>query len=96
MSDESFNVERLASTLCMSRSALHRKTKELFDLPPVEYIRLVRLQQAATLLAEGKYSISEVGTMVGIGSPSYFSRLFQKQFGVTPKVFVMQQRDKHA
>lgn len=96
MSDESFNVERLAATLCMSRSALHRKTKELFDLPPVEYIRLVRLQQAATLLAEGKYSISEVGAMVGIGSPSYFSRLFQKQFGVTPKVFVMQQRERHS
>ncbi len=94
IADENFNVERLASILCMSRSALHRKIKELFDLPPVEYIRLVRLQQAARLLQEGKYSVAEVGTMVGIGSPSYFSRLFQKQFGVTPKVFVMQQRDK--
>lgn len=96
MADESFNVEKLASTLCMSRSDLHRKTKKLFDLPPVEYIRLVRLQHAATLLAEGKYSISEVAAMVGIGSPSYFSRLFQKQFGVTPKVFVMQQRERRS
>lgn len=94
MSDEEFNVERLASNLCMSRSALHRKIKDLFDLPPVEYIRIVRLQQAAKLLTEGKYSVAEVGAMVGITSPSYFSRLFQKQFGVTPKVFVLQQKDK--
>ena len=94
MHDESFNVEKLAANLNMSRTVLHRKIKFLFDLPPVEYIRIVRLQRAAELLIEGNVSIAEAGAMVGISTPSYFSRLFQKQFGVTPKVFVIQQREK--
>lgn len=95
MHDESFNVEKLASNLNMSRTVLHRKIKSLFDLPPVEYIRIVRLQRAAELLIEGNVTIAEAGAMVGINTPSYFSRLFQKQFGVTPKVFVIQQREKN-
>ena len=94
MHDETFNVEKLATNLNMSRTVLHRKIKSLFDLPPVEYIRIVRLQRAAELLTEGNISIAEAGAMVGINTPSYFSRLFQKQFGVTPKVFVIQQREK--
>ncbi len=94
MSDEEFNVEKLAANLCMSRSALHRNVKALFDLTPVEYIRIVRLQQAAKLLIEDKCTIAEVGCKVGISSPSYFSRLFQKQFGVTPKMYILQQRDR--
>ena len=94
MQDEDFNVEKLAANLNMSRTVLHRKIKSLFDLPPVEYIRIVRLQRAAELLIEGNVSIAEAGAMVGINTPSYFSRLFQKQFGVTPKVFVIQQREK--
>ena len=94
MHDESFNVEKLASNHNMSRTVLHRKIKSLFDLPPVEYIRIVRLQRAAELLIEGNVTIAEAGAMVGINTPSYFSRLFQKQFGVTPKVFVIQQREK--
>ncbi|MBR2378917.1 MAG: response regulator, partial [Bacteroidaceae bacterium] len=96
MHDESFNVEKLASNLNMSRTVLHRKVKSLFDLPPVEYIRIVRLQRAAELLIEGNVTIAEAGAMVGINTPSYFSRLFQKQFGVTPKVFVIQQREKNS
>lgn len=96
MHDESFNVEKLASNLNMSRTVLHRKVKSLFDLPPVEYIRIVRLQRAAELLIDGNVTIAEAGAMVGINTPSYFSRLFQKQFGVTPKVFVIQQREKNS
>ena len=94
MHNEDFNVEKLAALLNMSRTVLHRKMKALFNLPPVEYIRSVRLQRAAQLLSEGNISIAEAGQTVGINSPSYFSRLFQKQFGVMPKVFVNQQREK--
>lgn len=94
MHDETFNVERLAANLNMSRAVLHRKVKALFDIAPVEYIRVVRLQRAAELLVEGNMTIAEAGAKVGITTPSYFSRLFQKQFGVTPKVYIMQQREK--
>lgn len=90
ISDENFNVERLAEILCMSRSSLLRKIKVLSNLSPVDFIKLIRLKKAAELILERKYRIGEICEMVGINSPSYFSKLFLKQFGVTPKDFEKQ------
>ena len=82
-----FNVEQLAAALCMSRSSLHRKIKDVSNLTPVDFIRLVRLKKAAELIRNNNYRVSEVCEMVGISSPSYFIKLFHKQFGMTPKEF---------
>lgn len=90
ITDENFSVERLADLLCMSRSNLLRKIKALSNLSAVDFIKLIRLKKAAELIQEGKYRVGEIGYMVGINSPSYFSKLFQKQFGATPKDFAKQ------
>lgn len=96
IADESFSVEGMADIMCMSRSSLLRKIKTIFNLSPVELIRLVRLKKAAELIQEGKYRIADVCFMVGINSSSYFSKLFFKQFGVTPKAFEKQcQKNTH-
>ena len=84
-----FNVEQLASEMCMSRSSLHRKIKEVSDMTPIDFIRLIRLKKAAELIREKGYRANEVCEMVGINSPSYFIKLFQRQFGMTPKEFAM-------
>ena len=74
ISDENFNVERMADILCMSRSSLLRKIKILFNLSPIDFIRLIRLKKAAELIQEGKYRIGDICYMVGINSSSYFRR----------------------
>ena len=90
VSEEDFNVEAMCDLLAMSRSNLLRKIKTLFNLSPIELIRVIKLKKAAELIQEGTYRISDVCYMVGIASPSYFSKLFFKQFGVTPKDFEKQ------
>lgn len=92
IADENFNVEQMADTFCMSRSSLLRKIKTLFNLSPIELIRIIKLKKAAELIQDGKYRIGDVCYMVGINSSSYFSKLFFKQFGVTPKGFEKQCR----
>lgn len=87
-----FNVEQLASEMCMSRSSLHRKIKEVSNLTPIDFIRLIKLKKAAELMQEHGYRTNEVCEMVGISSPSYFIKLFQKQFGMTPKEFTSQKK----
>lgn len=94
ITDTNFNVERLAEIACMSRSSLHRKLKALVDLSPVDFIRFIRLKKAAELIQNGDYRIAEVGYLVGINSSSYFIKLFSKQFGMTPKEFEKQQKEK--
>lgn len=90
ITDDNFGVERMADILCMSRSSLLRKIKTLFNLSPLDFIRLIKLKKAAEFIQEGKYRIGDICYMVGINSPSYFSKLFLKQFGMTPKDFEKQ------
>lgn len=90
LQDEKFNVEMMADKLCMSRSSLLRKIKTLFNLQPVELIRVIKLKKAAGLIQDGRYRIGEICYMVGFTSPSYFSKQFFKQFGVSPKDFEKQ------
>jgi signal transduction histidine kinase/ligand-binding sensor domain-containing protein/DNA-binding response OmpR family regulator len=90
ITDSGLNVENLADKMFMSRSNLHRKIKALTELTPIDFIRLIRLKKAAELIQSGKYRINEVCYLVGINSSSYFIKLFQKQFGMTPKEFEQQ------
>lgn len=82
------NVVFLAAQLGMSRSSLFNKVRGLVDVTPNEIIQLTRLKKAARLLQGGKYRVNEVCYMVGFSSPSYFSKCFQKQFGMTPTEFL--------
>ena len=88
--DTNFGVERLSEIVFMSRSTLHRKIKAVAGTSPTDFIRLIRLKKATDLIIEGRYRIGEICYLVGINSPSYFIKLFQKQFGMTPKQFEKQ------
>lgn len=88
MQNPEFCLDDMASLLNMSRSSLNRKIKGILDLTPNDYIRLERLKKAAQLLQEGECKINEVCYMTGFNTPSYFTKCFQKQFGVLPKDFI--------
>ena len=89
MQNPDFCLDDMASLLNMSRSSLNRKDKgHNWIWTPNDYIRLERLKKAAQLLKEGECKINEVCYMTGFNTPSYFTKCFQKQFGILPKDFV--------
>ncbi|MDO5526120.1 MAG: helix-turn-helix domain-containing protein [Prevotella sp.] len=83
-SNPDLNVNFLADQMCISRSRLFAKIKTLADVSPNEMIQIVRLKKAAQLLSESNMKVSEVCYTVGFNNPSYFSKLFYKQFGMHP------------
>ena len=85
LSDPSLSVETLSNELGISRGHLQRKLKSLTGQNPNEFIRIIRLKQAAEILKNNDVSIAEVADMVGFGSQSYFSTAFTKQFNISPK-----------
>ena len=87
---ESITVEWLADKTNQSPSSLLRRIKKLTGQSIPEFINLIKMKKAALLLKEGKLKITEICYVVGISSPSYFSRLFFKQFGILPKDFIKQ------
>ena len=56
-------------------------------MSPGKYIMKIRMETAATLLADGKMNVSEVGMAVGISEPSYFYRCFKGYHGVAPSKY---------
>ena len=86
--DSEFNVTRLQETVGIGQKLLYRKIKQIAGVTPVEYIRNIRLEKAARLLREGRFSISEVMYMVGFTKSGYFSKCFQETFGMTPSAYM--------
>jgi signal transduction histidine kinase/ligand-binding sensor domain-containing protein/DNA-binding response OmpR family regulator len=82
-----FTVEMLASEAGISRVHLHRKLKELTNQTTRDFIRNLRLKQAARLLAIGHDNISEISERVGFSNVSIFSRAFKETYGISPKAY---------
>ncbi len=82
--DELFGVNELASEMGFSQSQLLRKIKAVTGKTAAEFIREVRLQEAAKLILKDKYTASEISFQFGFSSPSYFNKCFHDYFGVTP------------
>ncbi|HRN17064.1 MAG TPA: helix-turn-helix transcriptional regulator, partial [Xylanibacter oryzae] len=88
ISNADFSIDYLAKELCVSRSGLFAKIKGIADVTPNELIQIIRLKKAASMLLENKYQISDICFRVGFNSPSYFSKCFQKQFGMSPSEYI--------
>ncbi|MBO5630382.1 MAG: response regulator, partial [Aeriscardovia sp.] len=87
MHSEEFNVTKLSDLLCMDQKQLYRKLKQLTGETPVSFIRKQRLQRAATMLKQNRFTVSEVMYQVGFSSASYFTKSFIKEYGVSPKEY---------
>lgn len=82
------SVESIAEHMCVSRSTLFRKVKAKANCNINELVMTCRLKKSADLLSTGKYRVNEVAFMLGFASPSYFTKLFSKQFGMSPSAMV--------
>ncbi|MCB9351382.1 MAG: helix-turn-helix transcriptional regulator [Lewinellaceae bacterium] len=72
----------------MNQMQVYRKVKALTGKTPSQFIRSYRLQKGLELLQKGELNISEIAYDVGFTDPSYFSRVFQKEFGKSPSDFI--------
>lgn len=85
LSDPDFNVDSLATEVGLSRVHIYRKLKELTNLSAREFIKNIRLQQAATLLKENNgLTVSEIAYATGFSNLSSFSFSFREKYGIAP------------
>ena len=84
--DEPLAVEDLADRAGMSRAAFDRHFKTTTSMSPLKYLKALRLNDAAMLIANGA-NITQAATRVGYASPSQFSREFKRHFGTSPRTF---------
>lgn len=87
ISDPDLNVNQLCEKSGIPNKQLYRLIKKYIGTAPLDYIRSVRLQKAAVLLSQHRFTVSEISYMVGFKTPSYFAKCFQNQFGVKPSQY---------
>lgn len=93
LDDPALNVEMLAAEVGLSRVHVHRKLKELTNLSTRDFIKNIRLQQAASLLSQDKgLTISEIAYATGYSNLSHFSSSFREKYGMSPTEY-MSKRD---
>jgi len=92
LEDPEYDVESFSRDIGMSRVGLYYKLKALTDLSVQEFIFSMRLKRAAQLLKESGLTVTEVAYQVGFKDSSHFTKLFKKQFGIPPSVYMKQNK----
>lgn len=84
---EPVTVAELARHAMVSASALNAAFGRAFGTGPHSYLKRMRLDRAAHLLAVGGHNVDEVAHDVGYASTSHFIKEFKRHFGATPRKF---------
>lgn len=92
ISNENLDVALIADAVCMSHSTLYRKIKAITGLTIAGLVRKLRAREAAVLLENDRYTVSEIAFMVGMGNPGNFRQCFREEFGMTPSEYRTSQR----
>jgi AraC-like DNA-binding protein len=79
-----FDITQFSSSMNLSRTHLHKKLKVITDQSPSEFVRNLRLQRAAQLLAAGTDQVAVIAYETGFNNVSYFTRMFKAKYGVSP------------
>ena len=83
--NEPISIQEYAESRNMSVCYFQRNFKQIVKHTPMQYLLAIRVNNAASLLETTDYSMAEIAAIVGYEDPLYFSRLFRKIKGVSPR-----------
>lgn len=88
LSNPELDIARMTELLRISRTKFYYKVKGLTGENPSVFFKTYKLNRAAELITEGKYTVSEIADMTGFSTLSHFSKSFKKQFGISPSEYL--------
>lgn len=86
--DPAFDVGNFGKQVGLSRSQFYRKISSITGLSPNDFIKEFRLKKALNLIEKKQGNVSQIAFETGFNSPSYFSKCFQKRYGILPSNLV--------
>ena len=95
-SDRRASIGQYAERLGVSAATLYRVVKRSTGKTPLAWIDEAVVSEAKALLSHTDLTVNEIGARVGVLDPSYFSRFFRKQVGVSPIDFREKMKKSHS
>jgi AraC-like DNA-binding protein len=86
--DTTFDILDFCETMSVSKSQLYRKCVSLTAMSPNAILREYRLLRSLDVLRKEDRNIAQTTFDTGFGSPSYFTKCFQRRFGLQPLAYV--------
>jgi len=86
-----FSIDFLMRSVHLGRTSFFTRVRNVTGLSINDYINKMRITKAMNLLTSTSLSVSEIADKVGCASQSYFSTLFKKYTGTTPREYKSRQ-----
>ena len=84
---EEISISSLAAMCSVSETYFRKQFKNLYSVPPNQYIINLRLENASQLLQSELYTVAEAAEKSGFNDTKYFSRIFKQHFNMSPKEY---------
>ena len=84
---EEFDLKKILRKFGMSLRTFYREWKTAFSVSPAKYLLNLRMQEARRLLRNTNLKIYEISEVCGYKNELYFSRVFVKENGLTPRSY---------
>lgn len=84
------NIQEIADSIGITRAYLATCFKSVYQLSVQEYMIEYRLQKAKEMLTDSDLKIKEIAVYAGYRDELYFSKVFKKKYGVSPRAFRQQ------
>ena len=85
---ETVTLEELSFLFGTNKTTLCKSFKNSFGTTVVSYVNDLKIKEARRLIRDGAASITEISETLGFSSVHYFSRLFKKRVGISPKEYI--------
>ena len=86
-SNPDFSIGSVAEFADISEVHLRRIFRSALNISPIRYVNLLRLEKAKSMLISSDYTLEEIAFSTGFVDPYYFSRVFKKEYGVSPSSY---------
>lgn len=84
-SDTDLSLEKVGEVLCYNKKYVSMVFKKKYKIGIAEYLNVVRIQHACTLMEQKFTSVRDIAQLCGFKDPLYFSRVFRNRMGKSPK-----------
>jgi AraC-like DNA-binding protein len=87
-SDSALSLQRIGAELSYNPKYISALFKKTYRIGVAEYMRVIRIQSACTLIGEGLTAVSNIAFLCGFDDPLYFSKLFRIETGLSPREYI--------